>query len=316
MPDDNGKKRKAVSLKQLEANRRNAQKSTGPKDTSVTRLNALKHGLLSKEVVIKEGDGKENEEEFRNLLEQLNKDYSPQGAVEEMLVERIAISYWRLRRALRHERGLLREGLDSLYHDYYNKEDWKGRKINRVDDQAERERLQSMIEVNLGCIKLLKDGLDISVKHSEKKIDMEEYYFNIIAGEYDEGALMGENFDKRKFADGKMTIPEMREHLGKEGWTDDLLRENFIEQDMEGIDRFKALINEIDKEERVEKLKLSRLADLKSLPSAKEIDKLLKYEGTIERQLYKAINQLERLQRMRQGEIVPPPINLNIDIEK
>ena len=79
-------------------------------------------------MVITEGDGKEDEEEFRNLLEQLNRDYDPQGAIEEMLVEKIAVFYWRLRRALRHERGLLREELDSLYYDYYNVTDLIGKK--------------------------------------------------------------------------------------------------------------------------------------------------------------------------------------------
>jgi CRISPR/Cas system-associated endonuclease Cas1 len=82
---------------------------------------------------------------------------------------------------------------------------------------------------------------------------------------------------------------------------------------MDGIERCKAQLKEIDE---VEELKLSRLIDLKSLPPAHEIDKLLKYEGTIEKQLYRAINQLERLQRMRQGEAIPLPINLNIDSEK
>ncbi len=38
---------KCTSLMKIEANRRNAQKSTGPQDTSLTRLNALKHGILN-----------------------------------------------------------------------------------------------------------------------------------------------------------------------------------------------------------------------------------------------------------------------------
>jgi hypothetical protein len=45
---------KTISLKQMEANRRNAQKSTGPKTPdgrAVSKMNALKHGILSKEVL-------------------------------------------------------------------------------------------------------------------------------------------------------------------------------------------------------------------------------------------------------------------------
>ncbi len=42
------------------------------------------------------------------------------------------------------------------------------------------------------------------------------------------------------------------------------------------------------------------------------IDRILRYETTINSQLYQAINQLERLQRQRKGELVPPPLNLQV----
>ncbi len=42
---------RTTSLPKIVANRENAKISTGPKDTSLTRLNALKHGLLSKEAI-------------------------------------------------------------------------------------------------------------------------------------------------------------------------------------------------------------------------------------------------------------------------
>ena len=46
----------------------------------------------------------------------------------------------------------------------------------------------------------------------------------------------------------------------------------------------------------------------------KRLDRLLRYEGAIERQFYKAMNQLERLQRMRSGESVPAPIEVDVDV--
>lgn len=48
------------------------------------------------------------------------------------------------------------------------------------------------------------------------------------------------------------------------------------------------------------------------LPSKDEADRILRYETTIERQLYRAIDQLERLQRARQGETVPPPLKVQV----
>jgi hypothetical protein len=48
------------------------------------------------------------------------------------------------------------------------------------------------------------------------------------------------------------------------------------------------------------------------LPSAKVLDKILRYEGALERQMYRALLQLERLQRRREGEKVPPPVTFEV----
>ncbi len=49
-----------------------------------------------------------------------------------------------------------------------------------------------------------------------------------------------------------------------------------------------------------------------SLPPAEAADKLLRYEAHLDRQLYRAMDQLERLQRQRRGENVPPPFTINL----
>lgn len=72
---------KGTSLAKIEANRENAKKSTGPKDTSLTRLNALKHGILSREAIIKGEDKKALEELGRRLRLEL----APQGELRMSL---------------------------------------------------------------------------------------------------------------------------------------------------------------------------------------------------------------------------------------
>ena len=42
------------------------------------------------------------------------------------------------------------------------------------------------------------------------------------------------------------------------------------------------------------------------------IDRILRYQTTINRQLFQAMNQLERLQRLRQGDHVPAPVNIQV----
>jgi hypothetical protein len=92
-----------TSEKQIEANRRNTQLSTGPNSPegkNGVRLNALKHGILARETVIATGDHRENEDDFEDLLSRLCTDLDPRGALEELVVQQIAVCYWRLRRVL------------------------------------------------------------------------------------------------------------------------------------------------------------------------------------------------------------------------
>ena len=48
------------------------------------------------------------------------------------------------------------------------------------------------------------------------------------------------------------------------------------------------------------------------LPSLEVLDKILRYETKLERQMFRAMAQLERLQRMRRGEAVPAPLTVEV----
>ena len=94
-----------TSARKAEANRRNAQKSTGPKTPegkAAVRLNALRHGLLSEEILLPG----EDEEALRELAERLRAELQPVGELEILLVGRITSLLWRLRRLERVEAGI------------------------------------------------------------------------------------------------------------------------------------------------------------------------------------------------------------------
>jgi hypothetical protein len=94
-----------TSEKQIQANRQNALKSTGPRTPegkAAVRHNALRHGLLSKEMILHG----EDEEALRELDENLRAELQPVGELENLLVDRIVTAYWRLRRAGRVETGI------------------------------------------------------------------------------------------------------------------------------------------------------------------------------------------------------------------
>jgi hypothetical protein len=88
--------------KKTASNRKNAQKSTGPKSAAgkaVVSQNARTHGVLSRSLII-EG---ESQEEFSELLGLLVDEFQPVGLVEHALVERVGIALWRQRRLVRAE---------------------------------------------------------------------------------------------------------------------------------------------------------------------------------------------------------------------
>jgi len=94
-----------TSEKKAEANRRIALKSTGPKTPegkSAVRLNALKHGLLSREIFLPG----EDEKALRELDEYLRVELQPVGELENLLIDRVVAAYWRLRRLGRVEAGI------------------------------------------------------------------------------------------------------------------------------------------------------------------------------------------------------------------
>ena len=88
-----------TSHRQIEANRRNATNSTGPRTTrgmAVVALNAVQHGLLSRQAVIQG----ESEAELIDLGKRLRGQLAPVGELELLLVDRIISTAWRLRRAI------------------------------------------------------------------------------------------------------------------------------------------------------------------------------------------------------------------------
>ena len=76
-----------TSEKKAQANRRNALKSTGPKTPegkAAVRLNALRHGLRSEEILLRG----EDEEALRELDEYLRAELQPVGELENLLIGR------------------------------------------------------------------------------------------------------------------------------------------------------------------------------------------------------------------------------------
>jgi hypothetical protein len=102
-----------TSLKQIEANRANARRSTGPvteEGKLRSRCNAVRHGLTAETVI----GALEDADDYRAFEQAIIADYDAQSAVERELVLRLASLLWRLRRATTMETGLFDTQADHL----------------------------------------------------------------------------------------------------------------------------------------------------------------------------------------------------------
>jgi hypothetical protein len=137
---------------QIEANRRNARLSTGPRTEQGRRassINALRHGLTAQHVTVFD----ETEADFRRFHRKLMRVLSPEGAMEAQLAERAVICAWRLRRVYRIETGMfskarklwaptgptLTNDIETVY----------TRLASQRDDLAKLSRYESSIERSL-----------------------------------------------------------------------------------------------------------------------------------------------------------------------
>jgi len=103
-----------TSSRKVEANRRNALKSTGPRTTNGKRRvarNAIRHGFFSKWLLVQHQDGKESQSEYDDFYADIRKHYQPVGWLEVLWAEKIAVWSWRLRRLIRCESGQIARAL-------------------------------------------------------------------------------------------------------------------------------------------------------------------------------------------------------------
>jgi hypothetical protein len=324
--------KRPVSERRVQANRTNALRSTGPKTERGKRTvarNAIKHGLLAREVVITAGDGQENLEEFHALVARLWECYGPVGVIEESLVQTIATCWWRKARVIRAENGEIRRQLDTLTLDRGLRNSDKGNldlalsqmelglysAENRGDDRVSSKDRWSTLQKAQSDLRDHHSGLaylSALLKRAKSEIASD--------GHISEG-IREKIF--RAFCFWDYLFAFVCHDAGPPGTKEQTTPSTGIE-DKEGDNAHASVVALIDsrlakleafEEYAQEREKLKRDAEVRSfsLPPADATDKLLRYEAHLDRQLYRAMDQLERVQRQRSGESVPPPLNINLN---
>lgn len=291
---------KRVTEKQLAANRRNALRSTGPRTArgrEVSKMNALKHGILSRQVLVEGQHYQEDRTELEALHQRFWDDLQPEGPVEEMLVDQIVTAHWRLRRAMIAESGAIAHSVDSGH---------------RKRSQGTHPVLQWMHWRSLGDpIYPMKDcsiGASVLLSYLRPvRADVEEH-----------GTIRAEAVQELVTRFGGQpnsltkSLETLRLQLEQEPHGPDTARQikeralAFVDREISSAEFSKERCVE-DEEHKDEALKAAAV-----LPAADTLDKILRYETKLERQMYRAMAQLERIQRMRRGEMIPAPLSVEV----
>jgi hypothetical protein len=266
-----------VSGKKAEANRRNAKHSTGPRTEegkATSRLNALKHGLLAKEIVITRGDYQEDEEAFAELVEELSEQFEPAGVAEELEVQKIAIYYWRTMRAVRYEHGAIRKRTG---HMRGREEDRRERDFDRACD------FDFSLERSTRGLRWLIEGLEVAKEES-------------LAGQVSPESVDG----LRKHFPEAFPVPDEVEFGdgSAEGYV--VGPPEYLRELLAGIDeQLCRLLPLREKVAQAEELDLESKVHNAALPGPEVVDKLVRYQTSNERELDKALSRLERMQARR-----------------
>jgi hypothetical protein len=137
--------------KQLLANIQNAQLSSGPVTASgkaIISTNAIKHGIFTKDLILTSDI--EIEDDYREILNNLLECLSPCNQMESLLVEKIAVDFWRLRRVIRFETGSITKSIKNLLDEFYS----YGKQNNEnIDEQIRHnEQLIEWNQTYLECL--------------------------------------------------------------------------------------------------------------------------------------------------------------------
>ena len=293
---------------------------TGPRTSQGkgrSKLNATTHGILSRVAVLKH----ESPDEYASLLKGLRDACGPEGALEDILVEKLATTLWRYRRLITAETGEIDENLNSNM---------------RIDVRMkEQERLNSeyldrvlrgkgvigmmyevaILETCIASLEKLRES--IRTKGFRKGLDhyalAEVYGYRNPNYNPDIGAASGTR-NKQNLLDTydawRLTAEATEEERQKYGYASpSQCREQVLEAIKNETDRLKGMLDDL----KVSKAEQSELEkSRRSLPEPDRMERLLRYEASLERTFDRTLVQLERLQRMRLGQAVTPPLTINV----
>jgi hypothetical protein len=289
---------------QIAANRLNAQKSTGPKTTegkAVASLNGLKHAALARKILVSSPAAEESAAEFQALCDEFFGAYTPVGPVEEMLVKQIVKAIWCLERAGLAESAEITLSLQAVAKENgqenpqtNRRADYASGHVRRVLQFAslspETDITGMLVAQDEGCeyfLDILTQARKIC--DSDHGITRETFatLFKLFGNPFK--SLTDPLTRMMEAASAHFDKPDARALLEKHQLDVIAFFEDKIRHYEEILDRRKSTVT------------LDALARRQAavLPSPSTLYKILRYSSAQERQLYRSMDQLQKLQSRR-----------------
>jgi hypothetical protein len=293
----------SASEPQIRARRR----ASGPR-TAIgkqrSRVNAETHGIFSRGRIV----GDESAREFKFLLQGLVDDLKPEGTLETILVDQLATILWRRRRVLRAESAEIDKAIRNSAMDTY---------IAQAAEVWDRVRSG---EATGGILKYQDNPL--LLREAILMLSVERYRLKEFGFRRDPPWILRRLYgldheDAAPFG----TIFHMYLHCAQsEGRPENSVSQADVESEEDRKNQMlRILDDEIKRLEELRELSLAlcferieynKLTHLVPPPAVSE--RLLRYETHLSREFDRTLSQLERLQRMRLGLPIGPPINLRL----
>jgi hypothetical protein len=276
----------------------------------IVRWNATRHGIRSPAPVVPGVEKIEDWEEHRDgVLDSL----SPEGHLELVLAERVALLSWRLHRVTRYETESIALYQEKAQEDLAKQ---RGRPFSEVSGPASHEVVRSNLKSARMNLKLLKRFAKTGDDEPLSGSDAVHILWEV--AEHTDAVAEGEA-EAEEVLDN-LSVPGLTKGTSPEefeDWTAGLLH-RAVEQiassaDREGpeavleavmrsaewkVKRAKETAEEVERD-------LERMGRERLLPEEKTLEKVARYEAHLSRLLFKVLHELEALQVRRSGEAAP-----------
>jgi len=273
------------------------------KGKAITKLNALQHGILSQEAVLKRGELKENVEEHETLRTRLFNDLQPEGMVEIMLVDKLFTFYWRLRRLVRTERALV-EAMTIGHSKKYERNKAFNESISTLTHEIagktagpKLEDLYPLVDVFSMMAYTAEEG-DLP---SEEEMDA---LIPLRGDKQLEDMALGLRLQHA-------CITEEAKRSGKDILTPKRLT-IFIQTAKKASQDIESYIDSMEREDRESS---DAATETHAIPTADDLQRIQRYEAFLNRSFTQTLHELQRVQSKRKGEQGPPTAALDVSVD-